>query len=297
LLEHIRHALCLPRRLMHGLYTPHGPLGEARYGPATPVLPSPFMIIQLKQWLYHLSGSAGSAFTSVLRRSALPSLDTIIYSATSDAATDSVPPGMGGFMHGFYWYLALSDEIIKWIHISVLELLATGFSAVVFHPLLPSSVRLSLGADALATPYTLVRETEKSAMLTAAHHALLNNDTFVLASKQADLGHLRGDANLVGDTISRGKWILFARLCRDLRIRPNQLHLPPSCLRILSSVLQTARDRGIPLRPNFYQPASALIPPHDYALYLVPPLHLQVPFNPAVGSKRTLSYLSQPSPS
>ena len=49
---------------------------------------------------------------------------------------------MGGYMHGLYWYVALTAEVVRWLHISVLEFLATGFSAMTFGP------RLATGYDA-----------------------------------------------------------------------------------------------------------------------------------------------------
>ena len=111
------------------------------------------MASQLMHWLSLLSSSAGTAFTSVLARSSLPSVHGgAEYLASSDAATDSEPPGMGGFMHGLFWYLPQSAYIIHWLHISVLELLASGFSAIIFGKRLGPTASLTLGADALATP-------------------------------------------------------------------------------------------------------------------------------------------------
>ena len=87
------------------------------------------MSSQIMQWLEFLSSEAGCYFTSALTRASFPTAaGTQHFFAASDAATDSAPPGMGGFMHGFFWYLALTPEHIEWLHISVLELLATGFS-------------------------------------------------------------------------------------------------------------------------------------------------------------------------
>ena len=127
----------------------------------------------------------------------------------SDAATDSTPPGLGGFMHGFYWYahvVALTQEHVRWLHISVLELLATGFSTIIFTPLLPPGAkRLTHGADATATVTTLTRETESSEMLMLTHHALLQCDQFKALAPRADLGHLRGDSNLGADAVSASR--------------------------------------------------------------------------------------------
>lgn len=262
LLEHIRHALHLPRKVMHGLYFPHGPHGEGRHGPSTLVQPNFFMATQLVRWLQFLAAKAGSFFTAALKRASVPDLATrISYFASSDAATDSNPPGLGGFMHGMFWYLALSSEIVAWLHISVLELLATGFSAMIFHSSRPPRSRLVLGADASATVTTLTRQSESSEMLMLTHHELLEDAEFAAAAPATDLGQLRGDANLAADAVSRAEWEVFFRLCRNLRIRPIQLEVPESCLRILQRVLAHAQRRGIMVRPNPYQSTPTTIPP------------------------------------
>ena len=272
LLEHIRHALFLPRSVMHGLYFPHGPHGEGRSGPSTIVQPNSFMTSQLQRWCHFLSARAGSYFTAALRRVSVhgpPS--TPQFYASSDAATDSQPPGLGGYMHGMYWYLALSDEMVRWLHISVLELLATGFSTIIFTPSLPPNpdVRLTQGADASATATTLTRQTERSNMLQLTHHALLDDADFARFSCRADLGQLRGDANLASDAVSRGLWDVFAQLCQNLRIRPVQLPVPPNCLAILQRVLAMAKATGVPVRPNPYVSTPTQVP--EPLLHLVQP--------------------------
>ena len=111
LLEHVREVVRLPRRVMFSLYGPHNARGESRDGPAAIVHPHPFMREQLQAWLDRLASSVGAPFTRVLRRNSVrqePSALSFLLS--SDAATDSDPPGMGGFMHGFYWYLEIPRE-------------------------------------------------------------------------------------------------------------------------------------------------------------------------------------------
>ena len=263
LLEHIRHALFMPKRIMHGLYAPHGPHGEGRLGPCTTVRPNLFMAKQLLHWLSILSSMAGAFFTGALRRAAVHAqLPGITFYASSDAATDSSPPGMGGYMHGHYWYLALTSEMVRWLHISVLELVATGFSTIVFGSMLPPAARLGLGADASATATTFTRETERSDMLMLSHHEFLESPRFQAVAPRADLGHLRGDANLAADAVSRGNWEVFFRLCRDLRIRPQQVQLPDECAAILERILGHAMRLGRPVRPNSYISTPTEIPDH-----------------------------------
>ena len=150
---------------------------------------------------------------------------------------------------------------MRWLHITVLELLATGFSTMIFSAQLPPQLRLTLGADASATVTTFTKETETSEMLVHAHHLFLNSTEFKTASARVDLGHLRGDSNIASDLVSRGLWKQFYRLCHDLRIRPVQLEVPKPCLRILNDVLAHARARNIPVKPNPYQSQPPIIPP------------------------------------
>jgi hypothetical protein len=179
-------------------------------------------------------------------------------------------------MHGLFWYLAIDEDVVRWLHISVLELLATGFSTIIFTPSLPPdpSVRLTQGADASATATTLTRQTERSDMLALTHHALLDDPEFAQSSRRADLGQLRGDANLASDAVSRGEWGVFARLCQNLRLRPVQLTVPQSCLDILQKLLGLAKAAGKPVRPNPYVSAPTHVPLHL--------LHLVQPAQPAV---------------
>ena len=91
-------------------------------------------------------------------------------------------------MHGLYWYLAIDEDVVRWLHISVLELLATGFSTIIFTPSLPPDpdVRLTQGADASATATTLTRQTERSDMLALTHAA--QNSAYSCTSRFSSLG-------------------------------------------------------------------------------------------------------------
>ena len=269
LLEHIRHACGWPRRLMHGLYRPHGPEGESQQGPATLVQPNPFMLVQLGYWLQLLSSKAGNSFPRLIARAHLPKLisERLTCFGSSDAATDSTPPGMGGFMHGLYWYLALPAEMIQWLHITVLELLASGFSNIIFDEHVGPSALLALGADASTTCTTLALDSERSDMLVITHHALLGCPRFQRAAERSQIGHFRGDANLAADAVSRSEWATFHRLCKDLRIRPVQLPVPDECHSILNQVYEAARARGMPLRRNPYLSTPQLVPA-DYKRHL-----------------------------
>lgn len=249
LLEHVREVVRLPRRVMFSLYGPHSARGESRDGPAAIVHPHPFMREQLQAWLDRLASSVGAPFTRVLRRNSVrqePSALSFLLS--SDAATDSDPPGMGGFMHGFYWYLEIPREVLPWLHITTLEFLATGFGAMTFGPFLPPGARIILRTDALVTPHVLTRESQKSETLAFAHHRLLQAPAFAEVAMVAEVTHGFGETMALDDAVSRSLWPRFRALCAALRVRPTRLVLSDDCSRILSEVTAFAQSRGVMVR-------------------------------------------------
>jgi hypothetical protein len=120
LLEHVRCVAVLPRRYMHGLYAPHGADGEGRGGPQAMVRCTQFMEAQLIKWLDVLSCRCGCAVTDVLKMADLARERVLLFVTSSDAATDSEPPGMGGFMNGYWWHFPIPEEALDWLHITSL---------------------------------------------------------------------------------------------------------------------------------------------------------------------------------
>ena len=64
------------------------------------------MTAQFTQWQLTLGRRSGAPVTAILKRGDLPKVSDppLLFVASSDAATDSSPPGMG-FMHGYTRYL------------------------------------------------------------------------------------------------------------------------------------------------------------------------------------------------
>lgn len=190
LLEHLRDVARLPKRYTHALYAPHGREGESCQGPNAIVRPSVFMTVQFKRWLDTLGKCGGCTITDVLRRRDLKEAPNIRFVAASDAATDSNPPGMGGYMHGAYWYMEIPKQDLQWLHITVLELLAGAFNVIIFGRMIPAGARVTLMVDASSAFFALANESERSHMLAFAHHALFEERAFVEGAKQCDITHL-----------------------------------------------------------------------------------------------------------
>ena len=258
MLEFLRCVNCAPASVMYGLYGPHRSARVRDGGPTTPVLLTAFMVAQLERWLVLITQTGGAPFTAALRRQVHPL--SLTYVVSSDAATDSDPPGIGGFCHGLYWFLALKAEWLQWLHITVLELLATGGSALAFCSYLRASANVLLQSDGLATPYVLSRHRSRSPILSLAHHALLRLEAFTEVAQKAHITHLDGDSNVFGDAVSRSLWPRFFALCRAIGVRPVQVPAPPQLVDLIETLVAAARQMGRRVRDSVYSRAHPIIP-------------------------------------
>jgi hypothetical protein len=263
LLEHIRCVNCAPRSVMHGLYHPHGPEGASRFGPNGIVKPTAFMTLQLQRWLDTLQATAGTPVLAALDKAHLPTRQRPVYTASADAATDSRVPGLGGYCHGLYWYVPIHMAWLDWLHITVLELLATGINAIVFANYLGGSEddhEAVLQSDALATPYALARQSERAEMLQLVHHLLLADPDFQALAQVAKIAHLSGDCNPFSDAVSRGEWDRFYALCRAVGVVPRQLAVPQRAHELVQKALLLAQVRGKPIRRVEFKRARPQVP-------------------------------------
>ena len=260
LLEHLRCVNCEGRYVMHGLYEPHSADGVSRFGPNARVVPSPFMLRQLERWLRLVHKSGGAAVFAALDKRSVRWLRGAHFVASADAATDCDVPGLGGYCHGMYWYIPIHPEWLNWLHITVLELLATGINAIVHEPYLEGAGAITLLSDALATPYALTRQSERSPMLVMAHHALLADPQFAAVAEVADCGHLSGDCNPFSDAVSRAEWRRFFALCRAAGVRPREVAVPERVHLLLRRVVDLARESGHRVRRTPYSRRDPVIP-------------------------------------
>ena len=245
LLEHLRCVNRARRSAMFGLYEPHKPSGASQHGPNGLVVPSPLMLQQLQKWLKMIAQTGGTSVLSALDKAWLPRPTGVVFTASADAATDSVVPGMGGYCHGLYWYLPIRPAWLEWMHITVLELLATGLNAIVFASHFRGAQRVVLLSDALATPYALTQHSQHSTALMITHQALLADALFAETAELAECAHLSGDCNAFSDAVSRGEWPRFMDLCRSVGVTAMQLPVPPRVIALVSSVESALEERGV----------------------------------------------------
>ena len=263
LLEHLRCVYAAAASTMYGLYSPHGSLRVQQEGPAALIRPNGFQVEQLKRHRASLINTGGAPVTVVLRRDdgVAPAHLAVKYVVSADAATDSEPPGIGGFCHGLYWYVALPLEWLVYLHITVLELLASGVGAITLAPYLRHAQRIRLQSDALATPFVLSRQRARSPMLQYAHHQLLQDPRYKAVADNADIQHLDGDSNPFSDSVSRALWPRFQLLCRAAGIQPVHVPVPAHARALLQRVADMARHAGVRINTSQYRRPDPVLPP------------------------------------
>jgi len=260
MLEHLRCVNCADASCMYGLYGPHRSEAVRNDGPSALVRVHAFMAAQLQRWITLLASTGGAPVSAALYRATAHVSPALTYVISSDAATDSDPPGMGGFCHGLYWQLTIKPEWLEWLHITALEMLATGGSTMAFRQHVAPAERVLLQSDALATPHVLSSHKSRSGMLEVIHSTLLEDPAYCDVAERAWIAHLDGDSNPFADYVSRSLWRRFFALCRAVGVRPVRLPTPVALVHLIERAVTLAREMGRPVRPSTYSRTDPVLP-------------------------------------
>ena len=142
LLEHLRAVNLRGRNIMFGLYRPHGPTGASRLGPSGWVTCDELMTKQLQRWLRLLFQSCGVSFKQSVLRAEVEPPPQLFFDVTSDAClADEERAGIGGFMHGLYWFFEIPENDRPFLTIPVLEFLGVCFNILNFFVCLDAARR------------------------------------------------------------------------------------------------------------------------------------------------------------
>ena len=282
LLEHLRFITHLTADLTNVLYQPHGRGGESRDGPSAIVKPTGLMRKALQSWLSVVDTTAGAVVTIVFHADAHERLSqaAVIYAASSDAAGDGKgTPGFGGYMHGFYWRVAVPAATLSALHITAWETLAACVNILVAGRLTGEETLLALQVDALLTPYAIGNQKSTSVDVQHILQELLAMESYQAIASRLVIRHLSGDGNVPSDYVSRGLWPEFAELCAVLRVKPIHVRLATEELALVQAVVEHGARRRAPtttptsqVRPLLRAPreltslASAAAPPRNRTL-------------------------------
>ena len=251
LLEHLRSVNLRGRNIMHGLYRPHGPGGASREGPAGVVKCDTLMRSQLIRWQRILTDSCGVSVKRALLRENLEVLPTVSFELFSDACyADVSVPGVGGYLHGLYWYFPVPADDIPYLSIPILEFLGAAFNVIMFYPQLHqlgsdvAPAWVNLYTDALTTARVLSAESAKSTVIVEAYQHLICSPAWRSLYGRLRVAHVFGDANVLADLISRARWDEFRQLCAMLGVRPQLLELSSGVQELYRVVVQCLRERA-----------------------------------------------------
>ena len=251
LLEHLRSVNLRGRNIMHGLYRPHGPGGASREGPAGVVKCDTLMRSQLIRWQRILTDSCGVSVKRALLRENLEVLPTVSFELFSDACyADVSVPGVGGYLHGLYWYFPVPADDIPYLSIPILEFLGAAFNVIMFYPQLHqlgsdvAPAWVNLYTDALTTARVLSAESAKSKVIVEAYQHLICSPAWRSLYGRLRVAHVFGDANVLADLISRARWDEFRQLCAMLGVRPQLLELSSGVQELYRVVVQCLRERA-----------------------------------------------------
>jgi len=261
LLEHLLAVVLRGRNVMHGLYRPHGPDGASRDGPSAVVVCDDLMHKQLRRWQSLLTHACGVSVKRVLHRSELEALPSVHFDLTSDACYAEVDTaGVGGFMHGLYWYFAVPDADRPLLSIPILEFLGVCFNILTFHAHLcglGGGAHLLYRTDALTTARTLPEESMRSTLLVEAYQWLVAQEEWCDLAPKMSIQHVFGDCNPMSDCVSRAKWDEFFRRCAHLGVRPFAIEITSKCRALYERVMFVLREQPVAAGPGVIGESSS----------------------------------------
>ena len=178
----------------------------------------------LERWLTIILESTGAAVTIALEYNAEERSKSArtIFARSSDAAGDGRgEPGIGGYLHGYYWRVALPPMILALKHTTDWEAPAACVNILVAARLAGKKAMLRVRVDALLAPYVLSKRRSSSADIQHMTQELIvraDHDTEITA--RLPIGHLSGDGDVPSDLTSRALWAELSRHCELVRVKP-----------------------------------------------------------------------------
>ena len=238
------------------MYDPFQAGSEAEWDPETHAWVTKVIAQSSNSWITTLSAGCTAPFMAALERRDLLRFESfhlvppsaILYGMTSDASKEGADiPGIGGYLCGLWWTLALDSWGWLWdLDIPALELLGFGINLVVFDQLLrklvqPTKTMVIAYIDAKASPQLLIKQGTTSWVMARVLSAIQGLVIYQQLKSKLVVAHTAGEGNLASDDCSRGKFDELAQYCAQVGVKPRQLELSAAVWSFLGDV-KTALD-------------------------------------------------------
>ena len=242
LLVHCWFLVNMKPALMASLHDPLTFAKHARKGPDWSVAPSVFPDLAATTWPswdLTLQTSTCSYFSAAFPCDTRVPVGGLEVHVSGDAfrnpptATEPWTAGIGGFLHGYWWYLQILAEHAALIDITALEFLAIPGNLECFDSLLPTprddtnTTKVCIHADGYAAALDMRKQRVKCPRMRFVHDEVIKLPSFTRRQKILTILHEFGLGNVAADAASRNHKMRIFALCASLNIRPVQVPVPP----------------------------------------------------------------------
>ena len=250
LLEHLMPLVAMNRLKISDLYSPHRKLQFASptYRIAGDVTPS--MQQLASEWHDIMSSCPGMLASDVFADEQVhrpPPAATFWY-IFGDAARErsTADSGLGGYMHGFGWRMALTVDDISGkykLPITVLEYAVLAINLVIFSPLIPLSDLnyIILASDSLGSYQAITNLKSKSNSMIYMSNVISDMPETRRFASRIDVGHVFGAGNILADAESRGADTVIAAVAKAWKIEYTRLNVPKEAYALLDNLRRAHR--------------------------------------------------------
>ena len=257
LLEFIAVVLMYKRNKMAWMYEPFQAWREASRGGLTRPKVSKLMRQSSWGWITGLSTSCAAPVSAALEHrqvlqfehSAPFDASTVLHGMTSDASKEGAKvPGMGGYLGGLFWSIALDDlDFLWWFDIPALELMGFAVNLIVFGDIL---VQLAKGdknliiafIDAQASPQLLIKTGTTSRVMSRVLTVIQELKIYKKLYTSLVVAHTAGEGNLASDDASRGEFELLHRYCSQVGTKARKVDVPQTAWDFLYDVWESVKE-------------------------------------------------------
>ena len=236
--------LSLAPKMMAGLWRPL----KGNWDPGAMVVLGTYIAGKLDEWLTFLTTVAAITAARVVLGATLSQVANVL-TVTVDACKEGEgTPGLGVYLHGMYARAPLHGDYML-LPIAVLEFIANIMALVAFRDILLQHIAgggyVHLRTDAVSPAWALQKQHAKSPLMLHVLEYVQGRKDLRDLWKGLVVSQLFGERNTAADAVSRGLWLIFDELCRQLKVKAQEVPADVEQLLVttLAKQLDLIKDR------------------------------------------------------